>query len=108
MFNNLTYMPDIIIFFNILTISGFNNIKNSEDIYNMLKPLYKSFRIDRLNEIKGIDIQKAGIPEGLIFGKLLKRAQYYIVTGKCSAKEDALIRIKKLWGKLHEISEIQN
>jgi hypothetical protein len=107
-FNNLTYMPDIIIFFNILTISVFDNTKKTEVIYNMSKALYNSLKIDRLNEITGIDIKKAGVREGLLFGKLLKRAQYYMVTDKCSTKEEALQRIKKLWGKLHEISEIQN
>lgn len=107
-FNNLTYMPDIIIFFNILTISGFDNIKRFERIYNMLKALYNSFRIDRINEINGIDIKKAGVPEGKILGKFLKRAQYYLITGECTTKEDALLRIKKLWGKLHEVSKIQN
>ena len=57
----------------------------------------------KLAEISGKDLKDLGIPEGILFGKLLKRAQYYLVTGKVNTKEDSLQKIKKLWRKIYEI-----
>jgi mannitol/fructose-specific phosphotransferase system IIA component len=57
----------------------------------------------KLNEISGKDLKNLGIPEGVLFGKLLKRAQYYLVIGKANTKEDSLQKINKLWRKIYEI-----
>jgi tRNA nucleotidyltransferase/poly(A) polymerase len=106
-FENISFIPDILFF---LTIIGKSNLDkfidksiNCEKLYNKIYYIYNGFSIDRLNEITGNDLNPLDIPNGLIFGKLLRRAQYYLVSRKCVTKEEALQKIKKIWEVIHEI-----
>jgi poly(A) polymerase len=101
--NNLDFISDILILLDILSKSYLTVFKK-KDLYNMLKIAYNDLKIEKIKEINGHDIKKIGINEGLLFGKLLKRAQFYLALGKCHTKEESLQRIKKLWERINEIS----
>ena len=102
-FENLSLITNILIILKILGKSEFNSFKDCKKIYTKLQTIYNRYDTNKLSLISGKDLKNLGIPEGLLFGKLLKRAQYYLVTGKVNTKEDSLQKIKKLWRKIYEI-----
>ena len=65
-----------------LFIIGESNLDKSMEsvkLYDKIRNIYNSFHIERISEITGNDLKTLGIREGVIFGKLLRRAQYYLV-----------------------------
>jgi tRNA nucleotidyltransferase/poly(A) polymerase len=102
-FENLSLISNVLLILKILGKSEFNSFKDCKKIYYKLQYIYNMYDTSKLNEISGKDLKNLGIPEGVLFGKLLKRAQYYLVIGKANTKEDSLQKINKLWRKIYEI-----
>jgi len=96
--NIIHFIPDVLLFLSVIGESKLDKSMECVKLYDKIRNIYNSFHIERISEITGNDLKTLGIREGVIFGKLLRRAQYYLVVRKCITKDEALKKIKK-YGK---------
>ena len=102
-FEHIHFIPDVLLFLSVIGESKLDKSMECVKLYDKIRNIYNSFHIERISEITGNDLKTLGIREGVIFGKLLRRAQYYLVVRKCITKDEALKKIKKIWEGINEI-----